>query len=123
MADDDAVVRLRELCLSLPEVSEGTNHHGEPSWRVRRRTLAQISERHPVGRRSFWVPAVAGEKEALIASDPDRFFSPSYGGRSWVGVYTDVPVDWAEAHELVVEAYRLIAPKKLVAGLGEVRRG
>ncbi|NLU73933.1 MmcQ/YjbR family DNA-binding protein [Streptomyces sp. HNM0575] len=119
MTEDDVVPRLRELCLSLPEVVEGTNHHGEPSWRIRRRTLVQISERHPSGRRSFWVPAPAGAKEAMIATEPERFFSPPYGGRNWVGVYVDVPVDWTEVRELVVDAYRLIAPRTLVAELGD----
>ncbi|WP_328378480.1 MmcQ/YjbR family DNA-binding protein [Streptomyces sp. NBC_00440] len=116
---DEVEDRLRAVCLGLPEVVEGTNHHGEPSWRIRRRTLAQISERHPAGRRSFWVPAPAGAKEAMVAAEPDRFFSPPYGGRDWVGVYLDGPVDWAEVRELVVDAYRLIAPRKLVDGLGE----
>ncbi|MEW2455903.1 MmcQ/YjbR family DNA-binding protein [Streptomyces albus] len=116
---EDGVTRLRELCLALPEVAEGTNHHGEPAWRVRRRTLAQISERHPAGRQSFWAPAPAGAKEAMVAAEPDRFFSPPYGGRHWVGVYLDVPVDWDEVRELVVDAYRLIAPGELVARLTE----
>ncbi|MEU7041410.1 MmcQ/YjbR family DNA-binding protein [Streptomyces varsoviensis] len=119
MTEDDAEDRLRALCLSLPEVVEGANHHGEPAWRIRRRTLVQISERHPAGRRSFWVPAPAGAKEAMTAAEPDRFFAPPYGGRDWVGVYLDVPVDWAEVRELVVDGYRLIAPRKLVAELEE----
>jgi predicted DNA-binding protein (MmcQ/YjbR family) len=39
------------------------------------------------------------------------------GHRGWLGVYLDVPVDWAEIAEIVTEAYRMIAPKKLVAQL------
>ncbi|MEU3570266.1 MmcQ/YjbR family DNA-binding protein [Kitasatospora sp. NPDC036755] len=119
MTGDDVEERLRALCLALPEVVEASNHHGEPSWRIRRRTLAQLSEHHPRGRRSFWVPAPVGAREAMVAAEPDRFFAPPYGGRDWVGVYLDVPVDWAEVRELVVDAYRLVAPRKLVAGLGE----
>ena len=38
------------------------------------------------------------------------------GVRGWVGVYLDVPgIDWDEIAELVAEAYRTVAPKKLVA--------
>lgn len=111
--------RLRELCLSLPEVAEQASHRGEPSWLVRRRKLVQFSERHPAGRRGFWVPAPVGAREAMIAAEPDRFFAPPYGGPTWVGVYVDVPVDWVEARELVIDAYRLIAPKALVARLGD----
>ncbi|MEV7770838.1 MmcQ/YjbR family DNA-binding protein [Kitasatospora sp. NPDC086791] len=116
MDEDDLEERLRGLCLGLPGVVEASNHHGEPSWRVRRRTLAQFSEHHSSGRPSLWVPAPAGAREAMVAAEPDRFFAPSYGGRAWVGVYLDGPVDWAEVRELVLDAYRLIAPGKPAPG-------
>jgi hypothetical protein len=75
--------------------------------------------RHHDERVAFWCAAPPGVQEALVASDPRRFFRPPYvGGRGWVGVYLDVPgVDWAEVAELVVEAYRTVAPRRLVAGL------
>ncbi|HVS00395.1 MAG TPA: MmcQ/YjbR family DNA-binding protein, partial [Thermoanaerobaculia bacterium] len=42
---------------------------------------------------------------------------PYVGHRGWLGVYLDVPVDWDEICDLVVAAYRMVAPKKLVADL------
>lgn len=110
------VPRLRALCLALPEVYERLNH-GEPSWAVRGRTVVTYSARRPEGRLGFWCPAPPGEREALVSAEPGRFFHPPFGGRGWVGVYLDVRVDWAEVRELVVEAYRLVAPRKLVARL------
>lgn len=110
----DALNRLRTLCLSLPEVTERLNH-GEPAWAVRNRPLVTYSERKPEGRIGFWCPAPPGELEALVAAEPERFFRPPFGGRGWIGMYLDVPVDWAEAREHIVEAYRLVAPKKFVA--------
>lgn len=107
------------LCLSLPEVVERPSHAGEPAWMIRRRKLVQYSERHLADRRGFSVPAPVGARQAMIAAEPDRFFAPPHGGQTWVGVYLDVPVDWDEARELVVDAYRLIAPKALVARLDE----
>jgi hypothetical protein len=60
----------------------------------------------------------AGVQEALVASAPERFFRPPYvGHRGWVGVYLDVPVDWDEIAELVTDAYRVVAPRRLVAEL------
>ena len=55
----------------------------------------------------------------LIASDPDRFFMPSYNGpRGWLGLYLDRPrVDWEEVRELVTDAYVLTAPRRLVSEL------
>jgi hypothetical protein len=56
-----------------------------------------------------------GGQRAMVASDPERFFVPPYvGGRGWLGVYLDVPVDWDEIAEIVEDAYRMVAPKKLV---------
>ena len=44
---------------------------------------------------------------------------PAYlGSKGWVGVRLDVgEVDWGEIRELIVEAYRLQAPRRLVAQL------
>jgi hypothetical protein len=58
-------------------------------------------------------------QEALVGSDPGRFFRPPYvGGRGWLGVYLDVPgVDWDEIAEIVADAYREVAPKRLAAVL------
>ena len=55
----------------------------------------------------------------MVGSDPQRFFRPPYVGvRGWVGVYLDVPqVDWDEVAELVADAYRTVAPKRLAARL------
>jgi hypothetical protein len=45
------------------------------------------------------------------------FFRPPYvGGRGWLGVYLEVDdVDWDEIGEIVLDAYRVIAPRKLAA--------
>ena len=107
---------LRRLCMGLPEVTERLNHD-EPSWLVRNRTFVQFSERRPADRLSFWCPAPLGAREAMVAGEPKRFFMPPYVGRAWLGVFLDVPLDWDEIQEIVVDAYRLIAPEKLVARL------
>ena len=54
-----------------------------------------------------------------MAGDPERFFRPPYVGvRGWLGVYLDVPgVDWEEIGEIVADAYRTVAPRRLTARL------
>lgn len=113
----DPLPRLRALCLALPEVTEKVSH-GEPTWFVRR-VFVTYAERHHDDRLGFWCAAPAGAQEALVAARPDRFFVPPYvGGRGWLGVRLDVDdVDWTEVEEIVTDAYREIAPKKLVAEL------
>ena len=111
----DPLARLRALCLALPEVTEKVSH-GEPTWFVRR-TFVMYADRHHDDRVAFWCAAPAGVQEELVAAAPTRFFRPPYvGGRGWLGVYLDVAdVDWDEIGEIVLDAYRVIAPRKLTA--------
>ena len=70
----------------------------------------------------LWIAAPDGVQETLVDADSARFFRPPYvGGRGWLGVYVDVPVDWDELEARIVDAYRLIAPRRLAA-LVEGRR-
>lgn len=113
----DSVERLRKICLALPEVSERASH-GEPAWFIReKKTLATLDDHHHGAEHlSFWCPAPPGVQAELVASDPGRFFVPPYvGHRGWLGVHLDVEVDWDEVREILLDAYRLVAPKKLVA--------
>jgi hypothetical protein len=60
-----------------------------------------------------WVES-EDEKHALIASEPGTFSTtPHYDGYPIVLVDTDA-VDRAEARELIIESWRLRAPKGLV---------
>ncbi|HZD72324.1 MAG TPA: MmcQ/YjbR family DNA-binding protein, partial [Actinomycetota bacterium] len=64
---------------------------------------------------AFWCAAPPGAQPALVATDPERFFVPPYvGHRGWLGVRLDVPVHWEEIAELVADAYRMVAPKRLL---------
>lgn len=117
-APNGPLARLRELCLALPETTERLSH-GEPTWFVRdKKVFVSYADHHHDDRLGFWCAAAPGVQEALVASDPVRFFRPPYvGHRGWLGVYLDVDVDWAEVAELVADAYRAVAPKRLVAEL------
>ncbi|HEU5474766.1 MAG TPA: MmcQ/YjbR family DNA-binding protein [Actinophytocola sp.] len=114
----DPVDTLRRLCLALPETTERPSH-GEPTWFVRdRKTFVTLANHHHDDRLGFWCAAPPGVQEALVAAHPNRYFRPPYvGHRGWLGVYLDVPVDWTEIAELVEDAYRTVAPKRLVAML------
>jgi hypothetical protein len=115
----DPLEALRRLCLALPETTERLSH-GEPTWFVRgKKTFVNYANHHHDDRLAFWCAAPDGAQEMLVGSDPDRFFVPPYvGGRGWLGVYLDVPgVDWDQIADLVTDAYRMVAPKKLVAEL------
>jgi hypothetical protein len=118
----DPLDRLRAICLALPEVTERLSH-GEPTWFVRgKKTFVTYADRHHDDRVAFWSAAAPGTQQALVAEDPDTYFVPPYvGGRGWLGVRVDRPLDWAVVAELVDEAYRQVAPRSLVARLDEPR--
>ena len=66
----------------------------------------------------LWCAAPPGAQEELVSSEPRQFFRPPYvGGRGWIGVRLDEDLDWVEIAAICEEAYRTIAPRRLVAEL------
>ena len=119
ITDKDPLENLRRLCLALPEATERPSH-GAPTWFVRdKKTFATYVGEHHGARLAFWCAAPEGAQEVRVGSDPERFFVPPYVGyRGWLGVFLDRPeIDWDEIADLVADAYRAVAPKRLVAEL------
>jgi predicted DNA-binding protein (MmcQ/YjbR family) len=117
VSSDDALTRIRKICLALPEAAEKPfGGHTAPSFRVRAKLFVMTSE----DGRSMMFKAGPGVQEALVASDPQRFFVPAYvGGKGWVGANLGAEQDWDEIAELIEDSYRLIAPKRLAAQLDQ----
>jgi hypothetical protein len=116
----DAEDRVRARCRRLPEVSERVSH-GSPAFFVGRQfVMLWPHGHHDHDFPHLWCAAPPGVQGELIASSPQRFFRPPYvGGRGWLGVRLDGDVDWDEIAELCEDAYRTIAPKRLVTLLDE----
>ncbi len=112
---NDPLGRLRTLCLALPEATETAE--GRPAFRVRQKTFAMYMENHHGdGRVALWCKAAPGVQESLVQSDPERYFVPPYvGPQGWIGIRLEGAVDWDTVAGLVVEGYRLQAPKRLVS--------
>lgn len=112
--------RLRKICLAFPEVTERPSH-GAPTWFVRDKSTFATFWEHGHHQHDFphlWLAAPLGAQEELVATDPERFFRPPYvGHRGWLGIRMDRPVDWTELAELCADAYRVVAPKRLVKQL------
>lgn len=114
----DTLQRLRQICLALPETTERMSH-GEPTFFVRgKTTFVMYADHHHDDRLAFWCPAPDGFQRMLVEAEPHRFFVPPYVGiRGWVGVRLDVEHDWDEIATMVETAYRMVAPKRLIARL------
>ena len=118
-ADGAIVEELRAICMSFPDANERISH-GEPTWFAGKgRSFAMLdNHHHGSAHLAVWLPQPFGVQEALIASDPERFFRPPYVGVSgWVGVVLDTGPDWKLVAELVREAYLHVAGAKLKARL------
>jgi hypothetical protein len=116
MDQDVVLVRIREICLALPETSERLSH-GAPTFFVRgKRAFAMVLSNHQGdGRFAVWCAAPDGMQRLLVESEPERFFVPPYvGHRGWLGVRLDRRLDWDELAGIVEDAYGEVAPPKLV---------
>lgn len=102
---------VRKLLLGLPEVDEDEGWAGQPAYRVRKKGFAYLS----VDGTTLLVKALREEQEALVAEDPDVFTASFVSGRfGWLDIEL-AGADGDELRELVIEGWRLTAPKFLVA--------
>jgi hypothetical protein len=100
---------VRRLVSELPETEERETW-GHPTFRVRDKMFAGMAED---GSRMS-VKADRAAQAALVGSEPETFFVPDYvGHHGWVGIVLD-RVDPEELRELITEAWRRTAPKRLV---------
>jgi hypothetical protein len=118
--------RVRKIALALPEVNERLSH-GEPCFFVRdKRPVCYYHDDHNGdGRISLWCPAPRGAQEALVSTEPERYFKPPMSAKGifsgWLGVFLDTSgennVDWDEIAAILEDAYRNVAPKRLIVEL------
>ena len=118
---------MRRICLALPGVTEKIAW-GELTWRVGKIFAQMDTHHHGADHVAVWLPARPGVQEALVAEDPERFFRPPYVGHlGWLGVRIDRAPDWRVVAGLVADAYRVVAPPRLVEQLdakqGKQKRG
>jgi hypothetical protein len=117
---DDIEARVRAISLALPEATEKLSH-GSPAFFVKRQFVMLWADgHHDDDFPHLWAAAPAGLQAAMVADDPRRFFVPPYvGSRGWVGMRLDGEVDWDLVASVCEDAYRTIAPKRLLARLDE----
>jgi len=120
MASWDDVSR---IALALPETTEATSY-GNRAWKVkekgfvwerplRRADLAALGDAAPAGPALGVHVADLGVKAALIADNPDVYFTtPHFDGYSAVLVRLD-RIGLAELTELAEDAWLARAPKRL----------
>ncbi|HTT60115.1 MAG TPA: MmcQ/YjbR family DNA-binding protein [Acidimicrobiales bacterium] len=109
---------LRAICLALPGVTEKLSHGAPAFFAGAQFAILWMKGHHDHTFAHLWCAAPEGAQGALIASDPRRFFYPPYvGSRGWLGVRLDGAVDRDELEELLEDAYRCVAPTRLIGKL------
>lgn len=99
-----------------------TQHENAVSLEVREKRLGwYLENHHGDGRLAINCKAARGIAQQLEQHAPERFHIPKHMGRlGWVGLWLDTPqVDWTEVKAILVNAYRLTAPKQLLAKLDQ----
>jgi hypothetical protein len=105
---------VRTFALTLPEATEIETWE-TATFRVRNKIFCMFSDEE----RRLWIKSIEEEQRALIAQDPDAFFQPPYvGPKGWVGAVL-AKADGDEVRELITEAWRLTAPKRLANALDD----
>ncbi len=112
------VQAVREICMALPEVTERLSH-GSPTWFAGKKSMVMfLDDHHGDGRVALWVAAPPGVQHDMVEQEPERFFVPPYvGHRGWLGVRLDRSPDWDEIADIVEDAYRVVAIKRLLTKL------
>jgi hypothetical protein len=102
---------VRRLTTGLPRSTEGLVRDS-PRWRIGRIVYAALSPDEEV--LGFAYPKEM--REALVAGEPDKFAMPRTSDLRYNWVHARMAaLDRAELAELVVDAWRMCVPKKVVA--------
>ncbi len=102
---------VRMVALSLPRTEEALVRD-QVKFRVGRIVYVALS----LDERSTGFGFPKDERAALVAAQPDKFFMPipSDLRYNWVQVWLDA-IDLTEMRELVVDAWRMVVPKRVAA--------
>ena len=111
MARSSPLTEMRRICLSLPETAE-TMTWGQPHFRVRGKIFAGFGDHGGIANIGF---KLEREHADAVIQDPRFYRAPYVGAHGWVSMRVEGVRDWAEVRALVLESYRLIAPKALWA--------
>jgi hypothetical protein len=99
---------VRTTALALPEAHEEL-HFDRPSFRVRNRIFATLPPGTPA-RTVLKLPREA--QQALVADEPETFHLVGWEHQGWTGINL-AAADRGELEELIEEAWRQVAPKRL----------
>jgi predicted DNA-binding protein (MmcQ/YjbR family) len=110
---DRALARVRSACLALPETQE-VEAWGHPTFRAGKKMFAAFGQ----GEDGLTLGLKVGfERQEELLKD-ERFYPTPYAAhQGWVSLRINRDTDWDEANQLVREAYRQVALKRMLNAL------
>jgi len=115
---DPILTKMREICLSLPDTKE-TLTWGQPHFRVGDKIFSGYGEEK--GKKVIGFKLEMDHADAML-DDPRFWRAPYVGHKGWVSMDATQVRHWEEVRILIHESYRLIAPKKSLAKIGDGAR-
>lgn len=112
----EVLVKLRAICLALPEASEATQF-GFPVWRAGSKVFAQAWSYRGDGRLQlgFWVGI---DQQALLLRDAQFSIPPYMGHNGWIALDVTRKANWKEIRSLALFSYRHFALQRMLKALG-----
>ena len=108
----ETITKFRQICLALPEATE-LETWGHPTFRVKDKIFASAGAENGVW--SLGMKTTHEMQAGLVASDPHFSVAAYVGKHGWVSMRVDDDTNWNLVRALVVDSYRMIAPKKWAA--------
>lgn len=109
-AGEKALAKVRAICHGFPDVTDRLSHGAPTFWIREKKTFVMfVEDHHHDGRLAVWCAAPPGAMDAMIGSDPKRFYRPAYvAHRGWVGMLLDSKPDWGQVAAVLEDAYHTV---------------
>jgi len=108
MDEKTILVKLREICLTLPKTSETTTF-GHPTFQVGTKTFTVLETYQGI----LSICVKVGKQMQPVFLEDDRFYrTPYVGQHGWVSLRANTRLNWKEIEQLVRGSYELVSAKK-----------
>jgi hypothetical protein len=115
------IEKMKKICAKLPEVDVGVDGFGHTTFKVGKKSLVLIGgggSGDGKDKGSLSVKTDVTTQQMLIKRGP-WVRTPYIGQHGWVTAWGDSKLDWTEVADLVQDAWRASAPKRLLKKLGD----
>ena len=99
------ILRLRKICLALPDATETTNF-GHPFFRFKNKPFCVYHGTEDDPAIAF---KVLKSEQDIFLSDSRFFKTPYMHHHGWISIHAKAKLDWAEIKELIKASYDLTA--------------